>query len=39
MSSLKDNVVIITGASTGIGEELAYRLAVSARLAPCRASR
>ena len=27
MSALKDNVTIITGASTGIGEELAYRLA------------
>ena len=27
MSAFKDNVVIITGASTGIGEELAYRLA------------
>ena len=25
--SMKDNVTIITGASTGIGEELAYRLA------------
>ena len=27
MSALKDNVTIITGASTGIGEELAYQLA------------
>ena len=27
MSALKDNVIIITGASTGIGEELAYQLA------------
>ena len=27
MSAFKDNVVIVTGASTGIGEELAYRLA------------
>ena len=27
MSTFKDNVVVITGASTGIGEELAYRLA------------
>ena len=27
MSVLKDNVTIITGASTGIGEELAYQLA------------
>ncbi len=27
MSIFKDNVTIITGASTGIGEELAYRLA------------
>ena len=27
MNAFKDNVVIITGASTGIGEELAYRLA------------
>ena len=24
---MKDNVTVITGASTGIGEELAYRLA------------
>ena len=27
MSVFKDNVIVITGASTGIGEELAYRLA------------
>ena len=27
MSTLRDNVTIITGASTGIGEELAYQLA------------
>ena len=27
LSALKDNVTIITGASTGIGEELAYQLA------------
>ena len=27
MSAFKDNVTVITGASTGIGEELAYQLA------------